>query len=89
MRELFYLSDKQIERIRPFFPHSHSIPTTDDVRVLSGIIFVIRYGLRWRDAPPNMVLTKLCIVVLSAGAILAYSITSFLNFQRQRATMGR
>ena len=51
MRELFYLSNKQIDRIRPFFPRSHGIPRTDDVRVLSGIIYVIRYGLRWRDAP--------------------------------------
>ena len=53
MGELFYLSNKQIERIRPFFPRSHGIPRTDDVRVLSGIIYVIRYGLRWRDAPPE------------------------------------
>lgn len=51
MGELFYLSNKQIERIRPFFPRSHGIPRTDDVRVLSGIIHVIRYGLRWRNAP--------------------------------------
>ena len=51
MAELFYLSSKQIERIRPFFPRSHGIPRTDDVRVLSGIIYVIRYGLQWRDAP--------------------------------------
>ena len=53
MGEHFYLSNKQIERIRPFFPRSHGIPRTDDVRVLSGIIYVIRYGLRWRDAPPE------------------------------------
>ena len=53
MGELFYLSNKQIERLRPFFPRSHGIPRTDDVRVLSGIIYVIRYGLRWRDAPPE------------------------------------
>lgn len=51
MGELFYLSNKQIERIRPFFPRSHGIPRADDVRVLSDIIYVIRYGLRWRDAP--------------------------------------
>ena len=25
----------------------------DDRRVISGIIFVIRNGLRWRDAPPD------------------------------------
>ena len=53
MGDLFYLSNKQIERIRPFFHRSHGIPRTDDVRVLSGIIYVIRYGLRWRDAPPE------------------------------------
>ena len=51
MGELFYLSSKQIERIRSFLPLPHDIPRTDDVRVLSGIIYVIRYGLRWWDAP--------------------------------------
>ncbi len=27
------------------------VPRVDDRRVVSGIIFVIRNGLRWRDAP--------------------------------------
>ncbi len=27
------------------------MPRVDDRRVLSGILFVIRNGLRWRDAP--------------------------------------
>ena len=27
------------------------MPRVDDRRVISGIIFVIRNGLRWRDAP--------------------------------------
>ena len=35
----------------PFFPRSHGRPRVDDRRVLSGIIFVNRNGLRWRDAP--------------------------------------
>jgi putative transposase len=30
---------------------SHGVPRVDDRRILSGIIFVIRNGLRWRDAP--------------------------------------
>jgi len=34
-----------------FFPKSHGKPRVDDRRVLSGIIFVNRNGLRWRDAP--------------------------------------
>ena len=33
------------------FPKSHGKPRVDDRRVLSGIIFVNRNGLRWRDAP--------------------------------------
>jgi len=27
------------------------VPRVDDRRIISGIIFVIRNGLRWRDAP--------------------------------------
>ncbi|MFT8523397.1 MAG: IS5 family transposase [Gluconobacter cerinus] len=36
---------------RSFFSKSHGKPRVDDRRVLSGIIFVNRNGLRWRDAP--------------------------------------
>ena len=49
----FLLTPAQMRRIRPHFPLSHGIPRVDDRRVLSGIIFVIRGGLRWRDAPPG------------------------------------
>ncbi len=38
-------------RLAPFFPKSHGKPRVDDKRVLSGIIFINRNGLRWRDAP--------------------------------------
>lgn len=51
MSDLFWLSDRQISRMRPYFPLCHGIPRTDDRRVISGIIHVIRNGLRWRDAP--------------------------------------
>ena len=51
MSDLFWLTDEQIERLRPFFPKSHGRPRVDDRRVLSGIVFVNRDGLRWRDAP--------------------------------------
>ncbi len=40
-----------MRRIEPYFPLSHGIPRVDDRRIVSGIIFVIRNGLRWRDAP--------------------------------------
>ncbi|GBR54038.1 hypothetical protein GCM10007872_02130 [Gluconobacter sphaericus NBRC 12467] len=51
MSDLFWLTDDQMERLRPFFPKSRGKSRVDDRRVLSGIIFVNRNGLRWRDAP--------------------------------------
>jgi hypothetical protein len=44
------LSDAQMRRIERHFPRSHGVPRVDDRRIVSGIIFVIRNGLRWRDA---------------------------------------
>ena len=51
MDDLLLLSEAQMRRIEPYFPLSQGVPRVDDCRVLSGIIFVIRNGLRWRDAP--------------------------------------
>ena len=53
MTELILLSEGQMARISPFFPLSHGVPRVDDRRVISGIIFVIRNGLRWRDVPAS------------------------------------
>ena len=39
-----------MERLRPFFPKANGKPRMDDRRVLSGIVFVNKTGLRWRDA---------------------------------------
>jgi putative transposase len=51
MADLLLLSEAQMRRIAPHFPSSHGIARVDDRRVISGIVFVIRNGLRWRDAP--------------------------------------
>jgi transposase len=51
MSNLYWLTEAQIERLKPFFPKSHGKPRVDDRRVLSGIIFINRNGLRWCDAP--------------------------------------
>ena len=51
MSDPFWLTEAQTARLEPFFPKSHGKPRVDDRRVLSGIIFIIRNGLRWRDAP--------------------------------------
>jgi putative transposase len=53
MTDLLLLSELQMRRIKPYFPLSHGIARVDDRRVISGIVFVIRNGLRWRDAPPG------------------------------------
>jgi len=53
MSDLFWLSKPQLLKIERYFPLAHGIPRVDDRRVVSGIIFVIRNGLRWRDAPSD------------------------------------
>ncbi len=51
MSDLIWLTKAQMRRIELYFPLSHGVPRVDDQRIISGIIFVIRNGLRWRDAP--------------------------------------
>lgn len=51
LSDLYWLTDEQMARLKPYFPKSHGRPRVDDRRALSGIIFVNRNGLRWRDAP--------------------------------------
>ena len=53
MSDLILLSPAQMRRIAPYFPLSHGIPRVDDRKIVSGIIFVIRNGLCWRDAPKD------------------------------------
>ncbi|QND21115.1 transposase [Rhizobium leguminosarum bv. viciae] len=51
MSDLMLLSEAQMHLTEPYFPLSRGIPRVDDRRIIRGIIFVIRSGLRWRDAP--------------------------------------
>lgn len=51
MGDLYWLTDEQMVRLSPYFPKSHGKPRVDDRRVLSGIIFVNRNGLRRGSAP--------------------------------------
>ena len=53
MSNLYWLTEEQMERLRPYYPKSHGKPRVDDRRVLSGIVFVNRNGLRWCDAPKD------------------------------------
>jgi transposase len=51
MNDHYWLTDEQMAKLAPFFPKSHGKPRVDHRRVLSGIIFINRNGLRWGDAP--------------------------------------
>ena len=51
MNAPYLLTELQLERIKPYFPLSHGIARVDDRLVVSGIIYVLRNGLQWKDAP--------------------------------------
>ena len=51
MSRLPLLTEAQMRQIRPFFPVSRGLRRVDDRQVISGIIYVIRHGLQWKDAP--------------------------------------
>ena len=58
MSDLYWLSEAQVERLRPCFPKSRGKPRVDDRRVLSGIIYIQRSGLMWKNAPRDYGLPK-------------------------------
>jgi len=51
MSRLVLLSVAQLNRLAPHFPRSRGLARVDDRRVVSGIVYVIRNGLQWKDAP--------------------------------------
>ncbi len=40
-----------MRRLEPLFPRSRGLPRVEDRRMISGIVYVIRHGLQWKDAP--------------------------------------
>ena len=66
---LFWLSDDPFDRLKPLLPNKgRGVPRVDDRKVISGIIHVIRYGLRWRDAPACYDPTRRSTTASCAGA---------------------
>ena len=51
MPDVILLSVAQMRRIEPLFPRSRGLRRVDDRRVIGGIVYVIRHGLQWKDAP--------------------------------------
>lgn len=84
MSDLFWLTEVQMERLRPFVPKRRGRPRDDGRRVLSGIIFINRNGLRWRDgedrAATGSALTKYSTTDDVGGAGWASSRGSLSNW---------
>src|SRR5690349_9879682 len=57
MSDVFLLNARQMARLVPFFPLAHGVPRVDDRRVVSGIVYVIRNGLQWKEAVPTRLMT--------------------------------
>lgn len=52
MARLFWLPDAAWARTEPHLPHGQpGKPRTDDRRVISGILHVLKVGCRWQDTP--------------------------------------
>jgi transposase len=45
------VSEKTMEEMKSYFPRSRGRERVDDRRVISGIVYVLRNGLKWKDAP--------------------------------------
>ncbi len=53
-RDQFWLTDTQFLKIVPHLPtDTRGKPRVDDLRVISGIVHVLKSGGRWIDAPPE------------------------------------
>ena len=52
MKALYWLSDAEWARIQPLMPRGRrGAHRVDDRRVISGIVYMLRSGARWRDCP--------------------------------------
>ncbi len=51
MPDVALLPVAHMRRIAPFFPVSRGLRRVDRRRVISGIVYVIRHGVQWKDAP--------------------------------------
>jgi len=52
MGDLFWLNEKEFARLSPHLPtDTRGKPRVDDLRVISGIVHVLKSGGRWVDAP--------------------------------------
>ena len=52
MKALYWLSDDEWARLEPLMPRGRrGAHRVDDRRIVSGIVYMLRCGARWRDCP--------------------------------------
>ena len=51
MQHVFWLNDEQWKKLEPLLPVDTRRRRVDDRRIISGILYVIKNGLMWKDAP--------------------------------------
>ena len=52
LAQLFWLGEHQLDSLKLVLSKARGVSRVDESKVLSIIIHVLRYGLRWVDAPP-------------------------------------
>jgi transposase len=68
-KQLYWLSEQEWRRIEPLLPRGRrGAHRVDDRRVISGIIYMLRTGARWRDCPPEYGPTRRSTIASIAGA---------------------
>jgi hypothetical protein len=83
MSDLYWLTNEQMSRVRPYFPNSHGNPRVDDRRVLSGIVSSIATGCDGAMRRNTMARTRRCTIAGSAGVRWAFSSASWKDWLRR------
>jgi transposase len=53
-KQVYWLSDVEWKRIEPLLPRGRrGARRVDDRRIISGIVYMLRCGARWRDCPQD------------------------------------
>ena len=55
IRDHFWLTAAQFGKLKPLLPNdTRGKPRVDDCRVISGIVHVLKSGMRWVDVPEDI-----------------------------------
>ena len=68
MSDVFMLTRRQLNRIKPYFPVSHGIPRVGDVRVSAGSSLASGTACNGRMRQRPMARTRRCTTASCAGA---------------------